>query len=60
MGAKFAMSKESRRYVCAARTAELEASGCLVVQVEGHALALFAYGDKIRSEERRVGKECRL
>ena len=40
-------------YVPAARIAELQASGCLAVQLEGHALVLFHYGDKVYAVDNR-------
>ncbi len=39
--------------VCAAKVAEVRARGCLPVHVEGHALALFACGDKIFALDNR-------
>ena len=47
------MSKESGHYVRAAQLAELQAAGCLAVQLEGHALVLFHYADKVYAVDNR-------
>src|SRR5713101_3495395 len=53
MSTKLAMSKESGHYVRAAQLAELQGAGCLAVQPEGHALALFMHGGKIYAVDNR-------
>ncbi len=53
MSTKFVTSKAPGPSVRAARLADLQSSGCLAVQVEGHALALFTYGDKIYAVDNR-------
>jgi nitrite reductase/ring-hydroxylating ferredoxin subunit len=47
------MSEAPSHYVRAAQLAELQAAGCLAVQVEGHTLALFVYGDKVYAVDNR-------
>jgi nitrite reductase/ring-hydroxylating ferredoxin subunit len=39
--------------VRAARLSDVQAAGCLSVQVNGHTLALFAYGDKVYAVDNR-------
>jgi nitrite reductase/ring-hydroxylating ferredoxin subunit len=41
------------RYVFAAKLAEVRGAGCLPVQVEGHALVLFAQGERIYALDNR-------
>lgn len=41
------------QFMRAARLAELRAGGCLAVHVQGHALALFAFGDKVYAVDNR-------
>jgi nitrite reductase/ring-hydroxylating ferredoxin subunit len=47
------MSIETQRFVRAALLADVRAAGCLPVRVEGHTLALFAYGDRIHAVDNR-------
>src|SRR5438552_810924 len=37
----------------AARLSDVKSAGCLSVQVAGHTLALFAYGDKVYAVDNR-------
>ena len=53
MSKKFKMSTSAENYVRAARLAEVQATGCMHVQVDGHTLALFAQGDKIYAVDDR-------
>ncbi len=53
MATKFAMSEAPSHYVRAAQLAELQAAGCLAVQVEGHTLALFVYGERVYAVDNR-------
>ncbi len=53
MSKKFKMSTSAENYVRAARLAEVQATGCMHVQVDGHTLALFAQGDKIYAVDNR-------
>ncbi len=53
MGTKFGMSTAPGHYVRVAQLAELRAAGCLAVQIEGHTLALFVYGDKVYAVDNR-------
>ncbi len=46
-------SMPAERYVRAARLADVEATGCLVVHVEGRTLALFSYGEKVYAVDNR-------
>lgn len=47
------MSPHPETYVRAARLADVRATGCLPVQVAGHALALFAWGDRVFAVDNR-------
>ena len=47
------MITDSEHLVRAARLTDVQAAGCLSVQVNGHALALFAYGDKVYAVDNR-------
>ncbi len=53
MGTKLPMSTATSHYVRAAQLAELQTAGCLSVHVEGHALALFARGEKVYALDNR-------
>ncbi len=44
---------QTENFVRAARLADLKAAGCLAVQVGGHTLALFAYGDQVYAVDNR-------
>ncbi len=43
----------SDQYVRAARLEDVRSAGCIQAQVEGHTLALFAYGDKVYAVDNR-------
>ncbi|MGH2524298.1 MAG: Rieske (2Fe-2S) protein, partial [Anaerolineales bacterium] len=43
----------TENFVRAATLADVRAAGCLAAQVEGHTLALFAYGDKVYAVDNR-------
>ena len=47
------MTSEDEHYVRAAKLADIQAAGCLGVQVEGHTLALFSHGDQIYAVDNR-------
>jgi nitrite reductase/ring-hydroxylating ferredoxin subunit/dsDNA-binding SOS-regulon protein len=47
------MSDLSNRFVYAAALADVQAAGCLTVQVDGHTVALFATGDSIFAVDNR-------
>ncbi len=44
---------ERERWVRVARLADVRARGCLVVQADGHTLALFAQGDRVYAVDNR-------
>src|SRR5688572_7039625 len=47
------MSSKRQKYVRAAALADLQEAGCLSAQVDGHTLALFAYGDNVYAVDNR-------
>jgi nitrite reductase/ring-hydroxylating ferredoxin subunit len=47
------MTAHSEYHVRAARLVDVQAAGCLPVQVNGHTLALFAYGAKVYAVDNR-------
>ncbi len=53
MSKEFEMPRRPGDYARAARLADVQNAGCLGVHVEGHMLALFAYGDKIYAVDNR-------
>jgi len=47
------MLTRTENYVRAARLSDVHSAGCLAVQVDGHTLALFAYGDAVYAVDNR-------
>ena len=47
------MVSGTERYVFAAKVADVRAAGCLPAQVEGHALVLFAQGERFYALDNR-------
>jgi len=47
------MAGSTERYVRAARASDVQARGCLAVQVDGHTVALFSHGDRIYAVDNR-------
>jgi len=47
------MAGSVEKYVRAARASEVQARGCLAVQVDGHTIALFSHGDRIYAVDNR-------
>lgn len=47
------MPTDNQHYVRAARMAEVQAAGCLPLQLNGHTLALFAHGDTVYAVDNR-------
>ncbi len=47
------MATQIENYVYAAKLADLQSAGCLAAQVDGHTLALFAYGGKVYAVDNR-------
>jgi nitrite reductase/ring-hydroxylating ferredoxin subunit len=47
------MSTNNQQYVRAARLAEVQAVGCLPLQLKGHTLVLFAHGDTVYAVDNR-------
>ncbi len=47
------MASQAEQFVRAARLSDVRAVGCLAVQVDGHTLALFAYGDDVYAVDNR-------
>ncbi len=47
----------TERYVRAAKLADIQAAGFLVVNLEGHTLALFSSSDKVYSIDLSTGQK---
>ncbi len=47
------MSEKAEHLVFAANLADVQSTGCKVVQLEGHTLALFAFEDEIHAVDNR-------
>ena len=47
------MTSQAAQFVRTAHLSDVQSAGCLSVQVNGHTLALFAYGDKVYAVDNR-------